>query len=429
MNGLAQIYSSWITRFKVDGFRVDTAKHVNAAFFKLWVPKIRAAARVGRRQGLPGLRRGDPERRRRPVGVRARPRAAAGARLPVPAGRRRLRVRRVRRARASANRLDDDDYFRTANGVDPAFTTFLGNHDMGRAAQQILHAGAGPVAGRARAARAARLRPALPAARRAGGPLRRRGRDDRLRRRQGRAAGHVPDAGVATGRPRQRVGSPPIGKGSSFDVTTNPIEAQLNALAALRDAHPELATGASVVRYATERRARRLAHRPRESPRGGRRRFNNGATPRDRHGADGARTNASWTHRVRLRDSVRGNLTLTIPPGLGASSPCRARRSRGRAAVEAGADRRRRQPHLVLPPERGPHGCRACERRVRDPPARRGLAARRDRRLGALPRVPRAGPLQEAGTGGRRRGRQRGSTARWPSRRSGRSRRTPERFR
>ena len=46
MNGLAQIYSSWITRFHVDGFRVDTAKHVNAAFFRLWVPKIRAAARV-----------------------------------------------------------------------------------------------------------------------------------------------------------------------------------------------------------------------------------------------------------------------------------------------------------------------------------------------------------------------------------------------
>jgi glycosidase len=44
-SGLAQIYSTWITRFKVDGFRVDTAKHVNAAFFKLWVPKIRAAAR------------------------------------------------------------------------------------------------------------------------------------------------------------------------------------------------------------------------------------------------------------------------------------------------------------------------------------------------------------------------------------------------
>ncbi len=47
-----------------------------------------------------------------------------------------------------------------------------------------------------------------------------------------------------------RVGGPPIGKGTSFDVTQNPIEAHLKTLSALRDAHPELATGASVVRYA-----------------------------------------------------------------------------------------------------------------------------------------------------------------------------------
>ena len=53
MNGLAQIYASWITRFKVDGFRVDTAKHVNAAFFGLWVPKIRAAAQAAGIQDFP----------------------------------------------------------------------------------------------------------------------------------------------------------------------------------------------------------------------------------------------------------------------------------------------------------------------------------------------------------------------------------------
>jgi glycosidase len=29
----------------VDGFRVDTAKHVDRAFFRAWVPKILAAAR------------------------------------------------------------------------------------------------------------------------------------------------------------------------------------------------------------------------------------------------------------------------------------------------------------------------------------------------------------------------------------------------
>ena len=30
VNGLAQIYSDWIAKYKLDGFRVDTARHVNA---------------------------------------------------------------------------------------------------------------------------------------------------------------------------------------------------------------------------------------------------------------------------------------------------------------------------------------------------------------------------------------------------------------
>ena len=47
-----------------------------------------------------------------------------------------------------------------------------------------------------------------------------------------------------------RVGSPPIGDGSSFDVTGNPIETRLRALAALRDANPALSTGATIVRAA-----------------------------------------------------------------------------------------------------------------------------------------------------------------------------------
>ena len=45
MSGLAQIYGNWVTKYHVDGFRVDTARHVNSAFFGLWVPRILAAAR------------------------------------------------------------------------------------------------------------------------------------------------------------------------------------------------------------------------------------------------------------------------------------------------------------------------------------------------------------------------------------------------
>ena len=50
---------------------------------------------------------------------------------------------------------------------------------------------------------------------------------------------------VAAWKTEQRFGSPPIGNGSSFDVTS-PTEDKLRALAALRDANPALATGATI---------------------------------------------------------------------------------------------------------------------------------------------------------------------------------------
>ena len=75
-----------------------------------------------------------------------------------------------------------------------------------------------------------------------------------------------------------RVGGPPIGAGSSLGITDNPIEAQLKLLASIRDAHPELATGATVVRYAKDAvlvvsRIDLATHR--EAIVG----FNNGSTP------------------------------------------------------------------------------------------------------------------------------------------------------
>jgi hypothetical protein len=48
---------------------------------------------------------------------------------------------------------------------------------------------------------------------------------------------------------QDRVGSPPIGKGSSFDVA-NPLETTLHDLGALRDAQPGLGNAWTTVRYA-----------------------------------------------------------------------------------------------------------------------------------------------------------------------------------
>jgi hypothetical protein len=53
---------------------------------------------------------------------------------------------------------------------------------------------------------------------------------------------------VAEWRTQERVGSLPIGAGSSFDVTASPIEVRLRRLGTLRDALPALSTGSTVIR-------------------------------------------------------------------------------------------------------------------------------------------------------------------------------------
>jgi glycosidase len=250
MNGLAQIYASWITRFHVDGFRVDTAKHVNAAFFRVWVPKIRAAAASAGIRDFPvfgEVTLNDSVDLSDFVRTRGLPQVldfpyqeVASAYAAGAAG-----------ARGVAHRLEDDDYFRTANGIDPAFPTFLGNHDMGRAAQQILSQSPGltPQQLLQRVELGNDLLYLL-----RGAPVEMYGDE----------VGMIGSGGDKAARedmfPTQakdwqtepRVGSPPIGAGSSFDVTTNPLQTQLRQLSALRDAYPALATGASVVRLAKD---------------------------------------------------------------------------------------------------------------------------------------------------------------------------------
>ncbi len=251
MKGLATIYAGWIRRYKLDGFRIDTARHVNADFFRFWLPRIRAAARAA---GVPRLQifgevplddavdlapyvrdRGLPNVLDFPLQA-----AAAGF---VSAG---------SSAKAVASRLADDDYFRLADGVDPAPPTFLGNHDMGRAAQQIR----------------SRMQPD-------DGALLQRtllGYDLLYLLRgapvvyYGDEVGMIGGGGgdkaaredmfptqVADWQTEPRLGSPPIGKGSSFDVRDNPIELRLKQLASLRGANPALATGPTIVRRATGR--------------------------------------------------------------------------------------------------------------------------------------------------------------------------------
>jgi glycosidase len=248
MNGLAKLYGDWIRKYKVDGFRVDTARHVNAAFFRLWTPKILAAARSVGIADLPVFGevfstdsayvsefvrdRGLPFTLDFPFQD-----AAAG----YAAG--------TSSARALRDRLDDDDYWRTTNGVAPTAPTFLGNHDIGRAAYRIRSHG-----GRENLLERVLLAYDLMYLMR-GAPTVYYGDEVGMIGSGGDQAARQDmfPTQVQSWQTEERLGAPPIARGSSFDVTDQPIEAELRKLGALRDGNPALSTGATIVRYASGR--------------------------------------------------------------------------------------------------------------------------------------------------------------------------------
>ena len=308
MNGLAQIYSSWITRYHVDGFRVDTAQYVNAAFFKLWVPKIRAAARSVGIDDFPifgEVTQDDDATLANFVRTRGLPQVLDFPFQQYASG----YAAGASSAKGIADRLNDDDYFRTPNGIDPSFPTFLGNHDMGRGAYEILSQ-APTLSGDALLQHVELGYDLLYLLR--GAPVVQWGDEVGMigtggdqAARQDMFPTQVPDWQT-----QDRVGEPPIGTGSSFDVT-NPLEGHLTELAALRDANPELSTGASVVRYAKQAVlvvSRIDAATDREVVVA----FNNGDTPATVT-VKTATPGATWSVAYGTGKAT-GNLTLTIPP-------------------------------------------------------------------------------------------------------------------
>src|ERR671910_497623 len=158
VEGMVDIYSFWIEEFGVDGFRIDTTKHVNMEFWQKFGPDILAAV---------------DDRLRLPVG-------GAWLRVPERADRHPARLLRPRRLlhRRRQQRLRDADVPRKPRH---------GAHRLlppaGRPGRRRRHRAAGPLSAGARP-HVLRPRPARRL-------LRRRARLHGRRRRQGRPRGHV----------------------------------------------------------------------------------------------------------------------------------------------------------------------------------------------------------------------------------------------
>ena len=249
VNGLADVFGDWIRQFEVDGFRVDTAKHVDRAFFRAWAPKIMASARAA------GVRDfeifgevflTDTVELSSFVRDRAIPNV-----IDFP-----LQDSLVRYAggsagsRGIATRLADDDYFRGPSGVAPTPATFLGNHDIGRAAAKI---GEQTQAEGAELLARVKLAHSLLYLLR-GAPTVYYGDEVGMMGRGGDKAARQDmfPTKVVEWQTEARVGSPAIGTGSAFDLTGHPIAEHLRVLGALRDGYPALSTGASIVRLAQQ---------------------------------------------------------------------------------------------------------------------------------------------------------------------------------
>jgi alpha-amylase len=138
VRGFIDIYHHWIKDYGVDGFRIDTAKHVNLEFWQAFAPAIREEARS---EGKPGfIQFGEVSDSTGDVALLSEFSTAGLLDTTLDFGFFRAARRFISQAH-SAEELTAffavDDYYTDHAGNVHATTTFLGNHDAGRFAYFI----------------------------------------------------------------------------------------------------------------------------------------------------------------------------------------------------------------------------------------------------------------------------------------------------
>ncbi|MGV7123034.1 MULTISPECIES: alpha-amylase family glycosyl hydrolase [unclassified Sphingopyxis] len=141
IKGFIEIYGRWIDEFGIDGFRIDTAKHVNPEFWQAFVPAMQARARA---RGIPNFHIfGEIYIDALDPGALAAYTHSAGlpAVLDFAFARAAIDAASGTKGTDQFARLFDGDIL-YKGGARAALTlpTFLGNHDMGRVATFVKQA-------------------------------------------------------------------------------------------------------------------------------------------------------------------------------------------------------------------------------------------------------------------------------------------------
>ena len=245
VQGEIALWSSWIRDYRLDGFRLDTVRHVDPHFWRTFLPAIEEAARAAGRPafGIFG-EVFDPAATAATVRRVGMPSvldfAFQSTVVPYAAG--------IGDASALTALFDQDDLYTTASSSAYDLTTFLGNHDIGRVGFTLLRAAGGD----ARRALAHDLlahdllfllrgAPVVYYGDEVGMTGSGDGTDKAARQDM------FPTA-VSAWRTEPRLGAPPVGRRSSFDLS-RPVARRIQRLATLVARNPALRNGAQLPRF------------------------------------------------------------------------------------------------------------------------------------------------------------------------------------
>jgi glycosidase len=247
--GWADVYGKWITKYGIEGFRVDTARHVDDNFFKNWSPLIKATAKksgikdftvFGEVFDYSTLNLMTYVRQNKiqtvldfPFQAKATEYAAGYSNAPVMTA-----------------LFENDDYYTSAQSSASNLVTFLGNHDVGRAGYIIANKRiqpAGQLLPRTNLANAlmyfSRGIPVVYYGDEVGMTGSNSGKDQFARQ-------DMFATDIELWRNEPRIGGSPIGNGDAFTATSqSPVANYLIKLAEIRRDNPALANGPMLERY------------------------------------------------------------------------------------------------------------------------------------------------------------------------------------
>jgi alpha-amylase len=247
VNGWIAVWTNWIRKFNVDGFRIDTFKHINPEFWHAVIPKVLAVAKSAGKKDFPifgEVADSNPYTLATYVSEHQTPSVLDFAFQKVVSNYARYGMQ----ATNLADLFNADDAYTTSTTSAYGLATFLGNHDMGRIGMILNDSNASgePDVLLERAKLANALLFLL-----RGGPILYYGDETGMTGSGGDKAARQDmfATQVSDWKTEVRIGGTPIGDLSSFDVH-NPLADQITQLQAMIKKNPALRIGAQQTRLA-----------------------------------------------------------------------------------------------------------------------------------------------------------------------------------